>query len=97
MNTLAYADVGDHDASSASTIASTGQQMAISFGVAAASLVTAVFIPVTARTNPAAMVHGVHLGLLVLGGWTILSSITFRGLRPSDGAIVSRQAAALPA
>jgi EmrB/QacA subfamily drug resistance transporter len=97
MNTLAYADVGDHDASSASTIASTGQQMAISFGVAAASLVTALFIPDKATANPVDMVHGVHLGLLVLGGWTILSSITFRSLRPGDGAIVSRQAAALPA
>jgi EmrB/QacA subfamily drug resistance transporter len=45
MNTLAYADVGTRDASSASTIASTVQQMAVSFGVAAASLVAAFFIP----------------------------------------------------
>src|SRR6185436_2140343 len=45
MNTLAYADVADAETSSASTIASTMQQMSMSFGVAAASLVTAVFIP----------------------------------------------------
>ncbi len=45
MNTLAYADVGEREASSASTIASTVQQMAVSFGVATASLAAALFIP----------------------------------------------------
>ena len=35
MNTLVYADVTDEQTSSASTIASTVQQMSISFGVAA--------------------------------------------------------------
>ena len=45
MNTLAYADIGEHEASGASTIASTVQQMAVSFGVAAASLAAALFIP----------------------------------------------------
>jgi MFS family permease len=38
MNTLAYADVGEHEASGASTIASTVQQLAVSFGIATASL-----------------------------------------------------------
>jgi len=51
MNTLVYADVTEEQASSASTIASTMQQMAISFGVATASLATALFIP-TAFTPP---------------------------------------------
>ena len=45
MNTLAYAEVAAPDASMASTIASTMQQMSLSFGVAAASLATAIFIP----------------------------------------------------
>lgn len=45
MNTLAYADVTEEQTSSASSIASTAQQMSISFGVASASLVTAFFIP----------------------------------------------------
>ena len=45
MNTLVYADVTEEQTSSASTIASTMQQMSISFGVATASLVTAFFIP----------------------------------------------------
>lgn len=45
INTLAYADVSREQASSASSIASTMQQMSISFGVASASLVTAFFLP----------------------------------------------------
>src|SRR5271155_1916685 len=38
MNSLAYADVNEHEAAGASTIASTVQQMAVSFGIATASL-----------------------------------------------------------
>jgi MFS family permease len=45
MNTLVYADVSEVETSSASSIAATMQQMAISFGVATASLATAFFIP----------------------------------------------------
>ena len=45
MNTLVYADVSADDTSMASTIASTSQQMSMSFGVAAASLAAAFFIP----------------------------------------------------
>jgi hypothetical protein len=67
MNTLAYADVTEEDTSSASTIASTMQQMSISFGVATASLITAFFIPQHARSNAPEMIHGIHKGFLVLG------------------------------
>lgn len=52
MNTLVYADVSEHDASAASTIASTMQQMSISFGVAAAGLTTAFFVPSGATRVP---------------------------------------------
>src|ERR1017187_2283276 len=45
MNTLVYADVTEEQTSGASSIASTMQQMSISFGVATASLATAFFIP----------------------------------------------------
>ena len=37
------------------------QQMSMSFGVAAASLTTAVFIPDRFRSSPAEMIHGIHL------------------------------------
>src|ERR1035437_6673514 len=52
MNTLVYAEVTEEEESSASSIASTVQQMAISFGVASASLVTVFFIPEHYRSNP---------------------------------------------
>ncbi len=61
MNTLLYADITEEQASSASTIASTAQQMSISFGVAAASLATApLFIPDRFHSNASEMIHGIH-------------------------------------
>jgi EmrB/QacA subfamily drug resistance transporter len=90
MNTLVYADVKDADTSMASTIASTMQQMSMSFGVAAASLTTAVFIPDRFRSDPREMIHGIHLAFLVLGGVTVLSALVFRELRKEDGDSVSQ-------
>ena len=91
MNTLVYADVTEEQASSASSIASTMQQMAISFGVASASLVTALFIPDRHTSNPALFIHGVHRAFFVLGGMTILSTIVFSGLKKGDGDAVSQR------
>lgn len=91
MNTLVYADVSDEDTSNASSIASTMQQLSISFGVAAAGLATALFIPKGFRANPREMIHGIHEALLVLGGLTILSTVVFRKLRNGDGRTVSQQ------
>ena len=91
MNTLAYADVTEEQASGASSIASTAQQMAISFGVASASLVTAFFIPDRHTSNAAQFIHGVHRAFFVLGGMTILSTIVFRGLKKGDGDAVSQR------
>ncbi len=90
MNTLVYADVKDADASMASTIASTLQQMSMSFGVAAASLVTAVFIPDRFHAEPGQMMHGIHLAFLVLGGLTVLSAAVFASLRADDGSSISK-------
>jgi EmrB/QacA subfamily drug resistance transporter len=89
MNTLVYADVTEEQASGASTIASTMQQMAISFGIATASLATAFFIPDRFQTSAPEMIHGIHDAFLVLGGLTILSAIVFRELRNNDGEAVS--------
>ncbi len=90
MNTLVYADVSDHEASAASSIASTVQQMAVSFGVASASLVTAFFIPEHYRANAPDFVNGIHRAFFVLGALTIASTLVFRGLRRGDGSTVSR-------
>jgi MFS family permease len=97
MNTLVYADVTEEQTSSASTIASTMQQMSISFGVATASLATAFFIPDRFRSSPQEMIHGIHQAFFVLGGLTILSTIVFRELKSSDGDVVSRQKVLQPA
>ncbi|MFI5002735.1 MAG: DHA2 family efflux MFS transporter permease subunit [Reyranellales bacterium] len=93
MNTLVYADVTGPQTSGASTIASTGQQMSISFGVAGASLIAAFFVPPELHSDPAGMIHGVHQAFLVLGGMTMLSSVVFMELRRDDGGAVSRHAA----
>ena len=90
MNTLAYADVTEEQTSSASTIASTMQQMSISFGVATASLATAFFIPDRFHSSAPEMIHGIHQAFLVLGGLTVLSAIVFRELKNDDGDIVSQ-------
>jgi hypothetical protein len=87
MNTLAFADIEEKDASSASSIASTMQQISISFGVAAAGLATALFLPST-RSDPTEMIQGIHKALIALGILTIVSTIAFRSLS-GDGDDVS--------
>ncbi len=90
MNTLVYADVTEEETSSASTIASTMQQMSISFGVASASLATAFFIPDRFHSSSPEMIHGIHLAFLVLGGLTVLSTLIFSELKSGDGDSVSQ-------
>ena len=90
MNTLVYADVSAEQVSSASSIASTMQQMSMSFGVAIASLLTALFIPDRFHSSAPEMVHGIHYAFFVLGGITILSTIVFRELRSTDGETTSQ-------
>ncbi|MGA8273574.1 MAG: DHA2 family efflux MFS transporter permease subunit, partial [Candidatus Sulfotelmatobacter sp.] len=70
MNTLVYADVDEEQTSNASSIASTMQQMSVSFSVACAGLATAFFVPSRAHSSPALMIHGIHEAFLVLGGFT---------------------------
>jgi len=93
MNTLAYADTTEIEASNASSIASTTQQMAISFGVAIAGLTTAFFLPGTTHANPLAVVRGLHKAFLLLGALTILSTFVFRSLQAGDGDDVARHKA----
>jgi len=73
-----------------SSIASTLQQMSMSFGVAAASLIAAVFVPDRFRAGPLEMISGIHKAFVVLGLLTVVSAFLFRELRPADGVNVSR-------
>jgi EmrB/QacA subfamily drug resistance transporter len=93
MNTLAYADTTEQQTSSASSIASTMQQMSVSFGVAIAGLTTVIFVPPSAGSKPLEMVHGIHEAFLLLGTLTIVSTIVFRSLRAGDGDDVSQHKA----
>jgi EmrB/QacA subfamily drug resistance transporter len=90
LNTLVYADVSDDDASKASSIASTFQQMARGFGVAVASLAAAAFLGANGSAHETAgYVAGLHHTFLALGAFTMLSSLSFSGLRKIDGVNVS--------
>lgn len=68
------------------------QQMSMSFGVAAASLVTAIFIPDRFHFDGAQMIGGIHKAFLVLGALTIGSALVFRELEEGDRNSVSQQA-----
>ena len=90
VNTLAYADVETADSSMASTIASSLQQMSMSFGMASGSLVTAWYLGGLAQSDQAAVTSALHHAFLTLGAMTALSSLLFWKLRPTDGESVSR-------
>ena len=89
VNTLVYADITPERTSAAATIASTVQQMSLSFGVALASLATAFFIPNRFASTPGQMISGTHKAFLVLGAITLLSTVVYLELKRSDGASAS--------
>lgn len=93
MNTLAYADVEGADTSMASTIASSMQQLSMSFGLAAGSLVAAWFLDGLPQTDHIQVTSALHRAFLTLAAITIASSATFWNLRRADGEAVSRGSA----
>jgi EmrB/QacA subfamily drug resistance transporter len=90
MNSMAYADIDEADTAMASTLASTLQQLSMSFGLAAGSLTTHYFLAGRAQSDPAAVREALHLTFWALALWTALSSASFWSLRPNDGEAVSR-------
>ena len=91
MNSLVFADVANRDASKASSISSTGQQMALSFGVAFASLLAAWFLGHVDQTIPAQTIPALHKAYFTMGIVTVISSLTFWGLHRDDGDNVSNR------
>jgi EmrB/QacA subfamily drug resistance transporter len=85
MNTLVYADVVPARTGMASTMLSSVQQMAISFGVAGGSLLAALFIPDRAHADAPQLLRGLHLAFLCLGAWTVFSAGIFWELKEEDG------------
>jgi len=90
MNSMAYADIRESDSSMASTLASSMQQMSLSFGLACGSLVTAWYLGDHPQTDQAAVTKALHLAFLTLGGMTLISSLSFWTLRATDGENVSK-------
>jgi MFS family permease len=92
MNTLVYADVQDSDASQAGSIASTAQQMSLSFGVAFGALLAAWYLGAVDQSIAAQTIPALHKAFVTMGAVTIVSSLTFWTLHPSDGNNVSNRA-----
>jgi EmrB/QacA subfamily drug resistance transporter len=90
MNSLAYADIAERDASMASTISSSFQQLSMSFGLAAGSIITAWFLGNVPQTNQVMVTAALHNAFVALSVVTILSSLTFWSLRREDGESVSK-------
>jgi EmrB/QacA subfamily drug resistance transporter len=90
LNSMGYADISPADTSMATSIASTFQQLSLSFGLASASLVAAWFLGDIAQTDAVAVRSALHRTFLTVGILTMLSPLVFRTLRPSDGDNVSR-------
>jgi EmrB/QacA subfamily drug resistance transporter len=90
LNSMAYADVDDRSASMASTIASSMQQLSMSFGLACGSLVAGWYLGSLPQTDHIAVTHALHGAFLTVGAVTIFSAFSFFGLRHNDGESVSR-------
>jgi EmrB/QacA subfamily drug resistance transporter len=90
MNSMAYADIGSGDTAMASTLASTFQQMSMSFGLAFGSLITAYFLGDLPQSDRLAVTSSLHCAFLALAGLTVVSSAAFWTLHPKDGESVSK-------
>lgn len=90
MNTMAYADIKTVDSSMASSIASSLQQLSMSFGLACGSLVTAWYLGDQPQSDQQAVIGALHHAFLTLGALTVVSSLSFWTLRRDDGANVSQ-------
>jgi len=90
MNAMAYSDIIESDSSMASTLASSMQQLSMSFGLACGSLVTAWYLGDLPQTDQTAVTQALHYAFLTLGGLTLVSSLSFWTLRATDGESVSK-------
>ncbi len=97
MNTLAYADVAQPDSSMASTISSSFQQLSMSFGLAAGSLVAGYFLGAVPQTNQGMVTSALHSAFVALSVVTILSSLAFWTLKRNDGESISKGSKVAPA
>jgi EmrB/QacA subfamily drug resistance transporter len=90
MNSMAFSDIENADSSMASTIASSLQQMSMSFGLACGTLIAGWYLGDLPQTDHAAVTGALHHAFLTLGALTCLSSWSFWTLRSEDGESVSK-------
>lgn len=90
MNSMAYADMSSEQASMAATIASSLQQLSVSFGLAFASIIAALYLGDLPQSDRAAVTSALHHAFITLGCLTIISSLSFWSLRKDDGDNISR-------
>ncbi len=89
MNSMAYADMSSEQASMASTIASSLQQLSISFGLAFASIIAGLYLGDLPQSDRVAVTNALHHAFITLGCLTIISSLSFWTLRKNDGDTIS--------
>lgn len=80
MNSLAYAEVTEHDMSAATSIMSTIQQLAQSFGVAVSAILVSLF-----TSHHFLSVNVFHQTFIMLALLTFFSGAIFLNLRKEDG------------
>src|SRR5438046_3266888 len=90
VNSMGYADIVAADSSMATSIASTMQQLSLSFGLASASLVAGWYLGNVPQTDALAVTGALHRTFLTVGGLTLLSELAVSTLRPGDSDTVSR-------
>lgn len=89
INSMAYADVSPADSSMASTIASTLQQISMSFGLAVGTLIAAAFLGDLPQSDRSAVTVALHHAFIALGAFTAISALSFITLKATDGESIS--------
>lgn len=90
LNTMAFADLGERDTADGSTIASTFQQLSLSFGLASGTLAAGYFLAQAPSGAEGGALPALHKAFLLLAVFTLAASSLFRTLREHDGDNVSR-------
>ena len=84
MNSMAYADINAANASAASSIAATLQQISMSFGLALGTLLMAWYLGDRRQAGQEAITGALHAAFLMLGALTMLSAWSFGTVRTND-------------
>jgi EmrB/QacA subfamily drug resistance transporter len=85
MNSLAFADIDARSSSMANTIASSMQQLSMSFGLACGSLLTGWYLGGLPQTDQIAVTNALHAAFITLGIATLVASLSFWTLHREDG------------